>query len=80
MKTSLKLLAIAVVTGLPCVAFAETFGSRVPSTFGAENIIGLFAIVSIGLVAVSDYSRRARTRAFASSYRKATTETHRLAA
>jgi hypothetical protein len=82
MKTSIKLAALAFIlaAGFPCAALAEQLGAHIPSTFDAENMIGLFSIVSLGLLLVSDYSRTGAARAYAAAYRKASTETHRLAA
>lgn len=80
MKTSLKFIAFVLAAGFPVAAFADIAGAHLPSSLGAESMIGLFSLVSMGLLVTVDYSRRASSRAYAAAYLKATTETHRLAA
>lgn len=83
MKT-LKLLALAISAGYPCVAFAEFAGARVPHVLNGENALAVFSVALLGLLVVSDYSRRFRAPAVAldpcCDARRASDETHRLAA
>ncbi len=58
MKNQIKLLALVLAAGLPCVAFAQVAGANLPTSFNTESVFGAFAIVGIVLGAVSDYSRK----------------------
>ena len=60
MKTVLKFFALSFAAGLPGVAFAEMLGARFPAAMSAETIIGLFAVAVSMLLAVHEYSGRAR--------------------
>ena len=58
MKNQIKLLALVLAAGLPCVAFAQVAGAHLPTALNTESVFGAFAIVGIVLGAVSDYSRK----------------------
>lgn len=81
---SLKLLALSLAAGYPCVAFAEFAGARVPHVLNGENALAAFSFALLGLLMVSDYSRRFRAPAIALESccddHRASDETHRLAA
>ena len=57
MKTSLKLIALLVAAGYPCVAFAQFVGARIPAFINAQNTAGVFTAVFVGLMLIEDYSR-----------------------
>jgi hypothetical protein len=57
MKTSLKLIALVLAAGYPCVAFAQFAGAHIPATLSAESVVGLFTAVFVGLMLIKDYSR-----------------------
>ncbi|MDB6095341.1 MAG: hypothetical protein JWM32_2903 [Verrucomicrobia bacterium] len=59
MKTSLKLIALLIAAGYPCVALAQSAGLSIPS-FSPETAVSVFATALIGVIMVGDYSRRAR--------------------
>jgi hypothetical protein len=80
MKTSLKLIALLLAAGYPCVAFAEFLGARVPSVINAENTVALFSAALVALLMLGDYARR-RTFSVATANELAFKhEKHRLAA
>jgi hypothetical protein len=82
MKTSLKVVALVLIASVPSVAFAEMLGVHVPAVLSVENTATCFAMLILGLIVISDYSRRSRT-ALTNSYSKFVSgkgETHRLAA
>jgi hypothetical protein len=60
MKTSLKLIALLLAAGFPCVALADFAGLNVPSSVSPESFLGLFVAAGLGLVLLGDYSRRGR--------------------
>jgi xanthine/uracil permease len=60
MKNNIKLLALVLAAGLPCVAFAQVAGANLPTSLNTESVFGAFAIIGITLGAVSDYSRTFR--------------------
>ena len=81
MKITTKITALFLAATFPCAAFADILGAKLPAAFQLENAVMLFPILLIGLIAVSDYSRRFRTlKAANSATADATCETHRLAA
>ena len=57
MKTSLKLIALLLAAGYPCVAFAQFVGAKVPAFINAQNTVGIFTAVFVGLMLIKDYSR-----------------------
>ena len=57
MKTSLKLIALLLAAGYPCVAFAQFAGAHVPAVINVQNTVGVFTAVFIGLMLTKDYSR-----------------------
>lgn len=57
MKTSLKLIALLLAAGYPVAAFAQFAGAQVPAAINAENTVGLFTAVFVGLMLLKDYSR-----------------------
>lgn len=57
MKTSLKLIALLLAAGYPCVAFAQFAGAQVPAIINAQNTAGVFTAVFVGLMLIKDYSR-----------------------
>ena len=61
MKTSLKLIALILAAGYPCVAFAQFAGAQVPAFINAQNTAGLFTAVFVGLMLIKDYSRPSRS-------------------
>ena len=60
MKNHIKLLALVLAAGLPCVAFAQLAGAHVPAAVNTESVVGAFAIVGITIGAMRDYSRSFR--------------------
>jgi len=83
---TIKLFALLLAAGYPCVAFAEFLGAHVPASFNAENSLGLFSAAVIALTLITDYSRRSRLFAAATpavapaAVCARATESHRLAA
>jgi hypothetical protein len=57
MKNIIKLLALVLAAGLPCVAFAQVAGAQVAAAINTESVFGAFAIVGITIGAMRDYSR-----------------------
>ena len=57
MKTSLKLIALLLAAGYPCVAFAQFVGAKVPAFINAQNAAGVFTAVFVSLMLIKDYSR-----------------------
>lgn len=60
MKTSLKVIALLLAAGFPCVAFAEMLGVSVPAIANVENVVIVFSSAVFGLTLVTDYTRRSR--------------------
>ena len=58
MKTSLKLIALLLAAGYPVAAFAQFAGARMPAALNAQNVVGLFTAVFVGLMLLKDYSPR----------------------
>lgn len=58
MKTSLKLIALLLAAGYPCVALAQFAGAQLPAVINAENAAGLFTAVFVGLMLLKDYAPR----------------------
>ena len=58
MKTSLKLIALLLAAGYPCVAFAQFAGAQVPAFINAQNTASLFTVVFVGLMLLKDYAPR----------------------
>ncbi len=56
MKTSLKLIALLLAAGYPVAAFAQFAGAQVPAALNAQNVVGLFTAVFVGLMLLKDYS------------------------
>jgi len=61
MKTSLKLIALLLAAGFPCVAFAEMLGASIPAIANTENVVTVFSFALLGLTMITDYTRRSRT-------------------
>ena len=61
MKTSLKLIALLLAAGYPCAAFAQFAGVQVPAIINAQNTVGIFTAVFVGLMLIKDYSRPSLT-------------------
>jgi hypothetical protein len=82
MKTSLKLIALVLAAGYPCLAIAEVLGAKLPAVLNFENVATLFSLSLIGLTLVGDYSRRPSSLASRSAIAptEPNHETHRLAA
>lgn len=81
MKPTLKALSLLLATAYPCLAYAEFLGARITPAADAGTLTGFFAIVLLGLIAVSDYSRRLRLAAIRRRTRPICgSECHRLAA
>ncbi len=80
MKTSLKLIALLIAAGYPCVAFAEFLGAPVPSAINAENVVALFSAALVGLLMIGDYSDRRTFSVEAANNAAIKEEKHRLAA
>jgi hypothetical protein len=82
MKTTIKVIALVIAAGYPCVAFAEFLGAPVPSIINAESALGLFTAALAVLLMIGDYTRRPLPHTKASytrtPFRKR--ESHRLAA
>ena len=57
MKTSLKLLALLIAAGTPVAALAQFAGARLPAVINAQNAVGVFTAVFVGLMLIKDYSR-----------------------
>lgn len=84
MKTSLKLIALFLAAGFTSVALAETIDGSIPVVANVEFIVIALSVAFLGLMVVSDYTRRARTlsvkaQAVAPAVRSSR-ENHRLAA
>ncbi len=60
MKTSLKLIALLLAAGFPCVALADLAGLNVSSSIAPESLLGLFTTAGVALIFLGDYSRRGR--------------------
>jgi hypothetical protein len=58
MKTSLKLIALILAAGYPCVAFAQFVGAQVPAFINAQNTASVFTVVFVGLMLLKDYAPR----------------------
>ena len=58
MKTSLKLIALVIAAGYPCLALAQVAGARLPAAINAENTVGAFTAVFVGLMLLKDYAPR----------------------
>ena len=56
MKTSLQLIALLLAAGYPVAAFAQFAGVPVPAAVNAQNVIGLFTAVFVGLLLFKDYA------------------------
>ncbi len=82
MKTSLKLIALVLAAGYPCLAVAEIFGAKLPTVLNFESVATLFSLLLIGLTLVGDYSRRSSSLAspIVGTGVQPNHETHRLAA
>ena len=57
MKNNIKLLALLLAAGIPCVAFAQVAGANLPTTLNTESVFGAFTLIGIMLGAVRDYAR-----------------------
>ena len=57
MKTSLKLIALLLAAGYPCVAFAQFAGAQLPAIINTQNTAAVFTAVFVGLMLIKDYSR-----------------------
>lgn len=82
MKNTIKVIALLIAAGYPCVAFAEFLGASIPSVVNGENALGMFTAVLAVLLVVGDYSRRSIAHR-ATSYSRTPfrkREAHRLAA
>lgn len=82
MKTTIKVIALLIAAGYPCVAFAEFLGAPIPSAINGENALAAFTAVVAVLLMVGDYSRRSIAHG-ATSYTRTPfrkRESHRLAA
>ena len=80
MKTSLKLIALFIAAGYPCVAFAEFLGASVPAALNAENAVALFSGVIVALLMIGDYSRGPAFCVESANNAAFKDEKHRLAA
>ena len=83
MKTFLTVSALVLAAGYPCVAFAESFGLRVPAFVNPNAVVTIFSLALFALLALGDYARRPRTLSQPLLDRapsKRRRETHRLAA
>lgn len=80
MKTSLKLIALLIAAGYPCVAFAEFLGASVPAVINAENLVALFSAALVGLLMTADYSRGPSFCVATANDEAFKAEKHRLAA
>jgi len=60
MKNYIKLPALVLAAGLPCVAFAQLAGVHVPAAVNTESAFATFAIIGITLGALRDYARPVR--------------------
>lgn len=85
MKTTIKVIALLIAAGYPCVAFAEFAGASIPSALNAENALIAFSIALAVLLMIGDYSRRAfafnsPARLGAKPVTRSKRESHRLAA
>ncbi len=82
MKTTIKVIALLIAAGYPCVAFAEFLGAPIPSAVNGENALAAFTAVVAVLLMIGDYSSRSlahsTTRCTRTHLRKR--ESHRLAA
>jgi hypothetical protein len=58
MNSSLKLIALLLAAGYPCVAFAQFAGAQVPAFINAQNTASLFTVVFVGLMLLKDYAPR----------------------
>lgn len=58
MKTSLKFIALIIAAGTPVAAFAQFAGAQIPAALNAQNAVGLFTAVFVGLMLLKDYSPR----------------------
>jgi hypothetical protein len=67
MKTFLKILALAIAAGFPCVAFAQFAGAPVPAAFNAESATLVFALIVGALLMLGDYGRARPSLVAASS-------------
>ena len=67
MKTSLKLIALLLAAGYPCVAFAQFAGAQVPAAINAQNAASLFTVVFVGLMLLKDYAPRRASLVVASA-------------
>jgi hypothetical protein len=56
MKTSLKLIALLIAAGMPVAAFAQFAGAQMPAVLNAQNVVGVFTAVFVGLMLLKDYS------------------------
>ena len=56
MKTSLKLIALLIAAGYPVAAFAQFAGAPIPAALNAQNVVGLFTAVFVGLMLLKDYA------------------------
>ncbi len=82
MKTTIKVIALLIAAGYPCVALAEFAGASIPSALNAENALCVFTATLAVLLMIGDYSR-GRIAHTASSYSRTPfrkRESHRLAA
>jgi hypothetical protein len=60
MKTSLKLIALIIAAGYSVAAFADFAGINVPA-LNPESAVSLFVASLLGLMFISDYTRRTRS-------------------
>jgi hypothetical protein len=81
MKASMKTIALLAALSYPCVAFAELVGIPTSINLSVDGLFGLFCVALLGLITVSDYTRRSRMAvARARAGHSAACELHRLAA
>ena len=62
MKTALRLFALLLTLGFPCVAFAELLGVSLPRFVYSENSVSFFCVAFFALLLIADYARRPQAR------------------